>query len=105
MHTLLHRIKHGADWQKEAKSLFDGQSSFGNGASMRVAPLGAYFGDDLDLVVEQAKLSALTTHWHPKLWLVLWRSLWERLSHGDSATLKCRTNLSQRFTAEYPTVS
>jgi ADP-ribosylglycohydrolase len=66
MHTLLHRIKHGADWQKEAKSQFDGQGSFGNGAAMRVAPLGAYFADDLDLVVEQAKLSAVTTHCHPE---------------------------------------
>ncbi len=27
---------------------------------MRVAPLGAYFADDLDMVVEQAERSAVT---------------------------------------------
>jgi ADP-ribosylglycohydrolase len=31
---------------------------------MRVAPLGAYFADDLDKVVEQAERSAVTTHCH-----------------------------------------
>jgi hypothetical protein len=31
---------------------------------MRVAPLGAYFADDLDMVVEQAERSATTTHCH-----------------------------------------
>jgi ADP-ribosylglycohydrolase len=66
MHTMLHRVKQGEDWQKEAQSLFDGRGSFGNGAAMRVSPLGAYFADDLKLVVEQAKLSALTTHCHPE---------------------------------------
>ena len=38
----------------------------GNGAAMRVAPLGAYFADDLDLVVNQARLSAEITHAHPE---------------------------------------
>src|SRR5258708_14619653 len=33
---------------------------------MRVAPLGAYFADDLDMVVEQAERSAVTTHCHPE---------------------------------------
>lgn len=31
---------------------------------MRVAPLGAYFADDLDTAVEQAQWSALVTHAH-----------------------------------------
>ncbi|MEO7000605.1 MAG: ADP-ribosylglycohydrolase family protein, partial [Ktedonobacterales bacterium] len=35
-----------------------------NGAAMRVAPLGAYFADDLDRVVEQATRSAEATHAH-----------------------------------------
>ncbi len=41
MHGLLARIRHGGYWRHEAKALFDGQGSFGNGSAMRVAPLGA----------------------------------------------------------------
>ena len=37
----------------------------GNGGAMRVAPLGAYFADDLDEVVRQARASAEVTHAHP----------------------------------------
>lgn len=33
---------------------------------MRVAPLGAYFADDLDTVVKQSRLSAEVTHAHPE---------------------------------------
>src|SRR5260370_21457377 len=47
-------------WREEAQALFGGQGSFGNGSAMRVAPLGAYFADDLDMVVEQAERSAVT---------------------------------------------
>ena len=36
--------------------------SFGNGAAMRVAPVGAYFAGDDQKIVEQARLSAETTH-------------------------------------------
>ncbi len=64
MHLLLPRIWQGADWRAEAQSLFDGQGSFGNGAAMRIAPLGAYFADDLDSAVEHARLSAEVTHAH-----------------------------------------
>lgn len=61
MHGLLDSIRQG-HWRGEARSLFGGQGSFGNGSAMRVAPLGAYFADDLDMVVEQAERSAVTTH-------------------------------------------
>jgi len=33
---------------------------------MRVAPLGAYFAHDLDILVRQAELSAVVTHSHPE---------------------------------------
>jgi ADP-ribosylglycohydrolase len=33
---------------------------------MRVAPLGAYFADDLERCAEQARLSSLVTHTHPE---------------------------------------
>lgn len=66
MHGFMAKIQGGEYWRKAASSLFVGQGSFGNGAAMRVAPLGAYFADDLDLAVEQARLSAQITHAHPE---------------------------------------
>lgn len=66
MHQLLPLIRSGRPWDKAARSLFGGSGSFGNGAAMRVAPLGAYFADDLDMVVEQAAKSAVVTHAHPE---------------------------------------
>jgi ADP-ribosylglycohydrolase len=64
MHGVLARINEGEPWQDVTRSMFAGQGSFGNGAAMRVAPVGAYFADDLDAVVEQASLSAEITHAH-----------------------------------------
>jgi ADP-ribosylglycohydrolase len=64
MHRLLWEIKSGEDWAERAQSLFGGQGSFGNGAAMRVAPLGAFFADDIDAVVEQAIQSSVITHTH-----------------------------------------
>jgi len=63
---LLTRLVNGADWRAEAGAMFGGTGSMGNGSAMRVAPLGAYFADDLDAVVEQAALSAGVTHAHPE---------------------------------------
>lgn len=65
-HGLLRRIREGADWRREAAALFEGQGSCGNGAAMRVAPLGAWFADDLDALTEQAARSAEVTHAHPE---------------------------------------
>jgi ADP-ribosylglycohydrolase len=58
------RVRGGEFWQEESTALFDGKGSYGNGAAMRVAPLGAFFADDLEAVVEQAERSAVTTHAH-----------------------------------------
>jgi len=66
MHRLLAQIREGTPWHEAATRQFSGQGSFGNGAAMRVAPLGAYFADELDLVTEQAALSAEVTHAHPE---------------------------------------
>ena len=38
----------------------------GNGSAMRVAPLGAYFADDLERCAAEAKASSLVTHTHPE---------------------------------------
>ncbi|MFE1318611.1 ADP-ribosylglycohydrolase family protein [Kitasatospora phosalacinea] len=58
--------EHPQRWETEAATLFDGQGSLGNGAAMRVAPLGAWFAEDLDEAAEQARYSAEVTHAHPE---------------------------------------
>lgn len=64
MHRLLDKITSGESWQAVSKGLFDGQGSYGNGAAMRVAPIGAYFADDLNKAVDQSRKSAEITHAH-----------------------------------------
>lgn len=66
MHRLLRQVREGAPWRTASTSQFSGQGSYGNGAAMRVAPLGAYFADDLDQLVVQARRSAEVTHAHPE---------------------------------------
>lgn len=61
LHEYFPRVRAGEPWRRVAGSLFEGKGSFGNGGAMRVAPLGAWFADDLDRVVEQARLSAEVT--------------------------------------------
>ena len=56
----------GGNWRELAAGSWDGRGSWGNGAAMRVAPVGAYFADDLDRVAEQATASAEVTHTHPE---------------------------------------
>lgn len=53
----------GEDHQFWAQTTFPG-GSFGNGAAMRVAPIGLLFREDHDAVWEQARLSSLPTHIH-----------------------------------------
>ncbi len=60
----MREIMAGAKWRETAANAFGGQGSKGNGSAMRVAPLGAYFADDLTQCVEQARLSSLVTHTH-----------------------------------------
>lgn len=64
-HEILQKIGNQVPWRWAAQQAFDGAGSMGNGAAMRVAPVGAYFADDLDVVVEQARASAEVTHHHP----------------------------------------
>lgn len=56
----------GAKWRETSANAFRGQGSKGNGSAMRVAPLGAYFADDLERCTEQARASSLVTHTHPE---------------------------------------
>jgi ADP-ribosylglycohydrolase len=64
-HGILRAIGDGVPWQTAAGRVFDGQGSCGNGGAMRSAPIGAYFADDIEKVIEQARFSAEVTHAHP----------------------------------------
>jgi ADP-ribosylglycohydrolase len=63
-HRILQSQLEGLPWPMAARSIFAGEGSKGNGAAMRVAPLGAYFADDLERVVDEARRSARPTHAH-----------------------------------------
>lgn len=63
---LLNRLRSGDDWRAVSRELFEGEGSFGNGGAMRVAPVGAYFADDLAAAVTNARKSAEVTHAHPE---------------------------------------
>jgi len=63
---LLRLVREGGDWRQLAAGLFDGQGSYGNGAAMRVAPLGAWHAGDLDAAIAQAAAAAQVTHTHPE---------------------------------------
>ena len=65
-HEVLAAIGTGTPFAIAARALFDGQGSCGNGGGMRSAPIGAYFGGDLDAVVDHAARSAAPTHAHPE---------------------------------------
>ena len=60
---ILERINEGDPWEAVSRSAFNG-GSMGNGAAMRVAPLGAWFADDLEGVAKEAMKSSRVTHWH-----------------------------------------
>jgi ADP-ribosylglycohydrolase len=66
MHALLPALHAGTSWREAASALFGGMGSFGNGAAMRIAPLGAYFVDELDRVALEAERAAVITHSHPE---------------------------------------
>ena len=63
--VILRAILSGEHWKIAAASAFGGTGSLGNGGAMRVAPLGAYFAEDLDTCLcKEAVLSAAVTHAH-----------------------------------------
>jgi len=57
-------IKSGVAWNEAAKQLYGGMGSFGNGAAMRVAPIGLLYYDDEEKLRQVAYKSAEITHAH-----------------------------------------
>lgn len=66
LRRVLREIAEGEDWKTVASRVFEGQGSMGNGAAMRVCPIGAYYHDDLKRVKALATKSAEVTHSHPE---------------------------------------
>jgi ADP-ribosylglycohydrolase len=64
--TILRLIRTGTPWPVAAASAFDGQGSCGNGAAMRVGPLGAWYADSTRRAAAQARATAEVTHAHPE---------------------------------------
>ncbi|MEU0698591.1 ADP-ribosylglycohydrolase family protein [Streptomyces niveus] len=64
VNRMLRLVREGGDWRELAAGLFNGQGSWGNGAAMRIAPLGAWYADDPEQATHQAEISAYTTHQH-----------------------------------------
>ncbi|MGW0563986.1 ADP-ribosylglycohydrolase family protein [Streptomyces sp. NPDC003016] len=64
VNRMLRLIRGGGDWRELAAALFNGQGSWGNGAAMRIAPLGAWYADDPEQATHQAEISSYVTHQH-----------------------------------------
>lgn len=64
VNRLLRLVREGGDWRRLAAELFNGQGSWGNGAAMRIAPLGAWYAYDPEQATHQAEISAYVTHQH-----------------------------------------
>lgn len=64
VNRLLRLVREGGDWRELAAGLFNGRGSWGNGAAMRIAPLGAWYADDPEQATHQAEISAYPTHQH-----------------------------------------
>jgi ADP-ribosylglycohydrolase len=69
---LLERVAAGGSWREEAQRLFDGRGSYGNGAAMRVAPIGAFFAGSRSRT--QRGDRSEDTHAHPTVRRVRSRS-------------------------------
>jgi len=57
-------IKSGVAWNEASKRLFGGSGSYGNGAAMRVAPVGLFYHDDLEELRAVAYGQSQITHAH-----------------------------------------
>lgn len=62
--VILRSIREGTHWREAARAAFGGQGSMGNGAAMRVAPLGAWHAGDSRTAALEAMRSAEVTHAH-----------------------------------------
>ncbi|MFX0068114.1 MAG: ADP-ribosylglycohydrolase family protein [Promethearchaeota archaeon] len=57
-------IMSGESWNRASMNLFGGSGSFGNGASMRIAPVGLFYHNDFSQMRSVAYSSSQITHSH-----------------------------------------
>lgn len=62
--AVMEAMAEGRDYRAIAAEYFTG-GSFGNGAAMRVAPVGLLFRNDTPTLLHEARVSSLPTHVHP----------------------------------------
>ncbi len=62
---VLERIRRGEPWDLPANDTIWGEGSYGNGAAMRIAPVGLLYGGNLGKVREIAEATSRITHTHP----------------------------------------
>ena len=58
------KIRAGSPWDKAAEDIYPG-GSYGNGAAMRVAPVGLFYFRDFDKLLSAAREQSQITHAHP----------------------------------------
>ena len=64
--VMMRDVARGANLRELATRTFNGTGSWGNGAAMRVAPLGAWFAGDPARAAAEAAVAAAVTHTHPE---------------------------------------
>jgi len=62
--AVLEGLLAGEHWSHVAPTLFGGEGSYGNGAAMRAAPVGAFFGGDPPRAALEIDRSSVITHSH-----------------------------------------
>ncbi len=109
VNRMLRLVREGEDWRTLAAELFNGQGSWGNGAAMRIAPLGAWYADDPEQATHQAEISAYTTHQHLSLIQIALvprsavgaglRRARDMLDYGDATTVAAVLGCGRRTSA------
>ncbi len=62
--AILDMIRNKVHWKEATRMVFK-QGSFGNGAAMRVAPLGLFYSNDIERLREAVEVASSITHSHP----------------------------------------
>ena len=57
------RIRKGTKWDKAGTDIYP-EGSYGNGSSMRIAPIGLVYGEDTAILAELARKTSIITHSH-----------------------------------------
>ena len=85
-------LRAGLKWYQVARIVFE-EGSFGNGAAMRVSPVGLFYHHDLDKIQEAAIKQANITHVHPL-------GQWGAVMQGCSVGLAVIQNSKEPFKKE-----